>query len=178
MRHFTLLPVLVCFLPVAAAAQGRPTVTPADYGKWESLGAAALSPDGRWLAYTVTRVDEHTEIRLRRLDRDTTIVVSQASAPVFTANSRWLAYTISVTPAEREKLEKEKKPVRTSTGLLDLSSGTRTTLATSSSHRFSADGNHLAVRLVPVDAAKRDAADLLVRDLATGAMQTFGNVSS
>lgn len=178
MRRYLLVPILVCTLPLTAHAQGRPTLTPADYGKWETLGAAALSPDGRWIAYTVHRVDENTELRLRRLDRDTTIVLPNGSAPVFTANSQWLAYTIGVSLAEREKLEKEKKPVRSSTGLVDLASGARTTIAPSVSHRFSGDARHLAVRLVPADAAKRDAADLLVRELATGATQTIGNVAT
>lgn len=178
MRRFLLVPILACVLPAASQGQARPTVTAADYGKWETLGAAALSPDGKWLAYTVARVDELTEIRLRRLDKDTTIVLPNGSAPVFSANSSWLAYTISVTPAEREKLEKDKTPVRTSSGLVDLSNGARTTMAQSASHRFSADGRHLAVRLVPADAARRDAADMLVRDLGTGSTQTFGNVST
>ncbi|MBC7897196.1 MAG: prolyl oligopeptidase family serine peptidase, partial [Cytophagaceae bacterium] len=170
--------MLAWTIPAAAGAQGRPTLTPADYGKWETLGAASLSPDGRWLAYTVARVDENTEVRLRRLDRDSAIVLPNASAPVFAANSQWLAYTITVSPAERERLEKDRKPVRSSTGLVELATGTRTTIAQSVSHRFSADARHLAVRLVPPDAAKRDAADVLVRDLATGATQTFGNIAT
>ncbi len=31
-------------------AQRKPTLTPADYGRWETLGRARLSPDGGWLA--------------------------------------------------------------------------------------------------------------------------------
>jgi hypothetical protein len=80
----------------------------------------------------VSRVDEITEVRVRRLNRDTTIVLPNGSGPVFTANSQWLAYTIGGSPAEREKLEKEKKPVRSSTGIVELSNGARTTIAQSS----------------------------------------------
>ena len=48
----------------AAIAQPRPTVRPADYGQWESLGPASLSPDGQWLAYVVNRVNEQQELRI------------------------------------------------------------------------------------------------------------------
>jgi hypothetical protein len=43
-----------------AAAQQRPTITPPDYGRWEALGPATLSPDGAWLTYQVRRVNEAT----------------------------------------------------------------------------------------------------------------------
>src|SRR3982751_2141100 len=49
--------------PAALIAQLRPTLRPADYGKWESLGqGSSLSPNGRWLAYTVNRVNEENEL--------------------------------------------------------------------------------------------------------------------
>ena len=175
-------PLILALLSVAPSlvnAQTRPAVQPADYGKWESIGAAALSPDGRWLAYTVNRVDEQVELRLRRLDKDTTIVLSNGSNPVFAANSKWLSYTVNVSPAERDKLERDKKPIRTSIALVDLAaSGKTTTIAQGAGARFSGDARFLAARLYPVDATKRDAADLLVRDLGAGSTQTFGNVSA
>ena len=46
-------------LTISAAAclcgQNKPVLTPADYGKFETLGVATLSPDGKWLAYAITR---------------------------------------------------------------------------------------------------------------------------
>ena len=42
---------LAAWLPSLGLAQSRPTVRPADYGKWESLGAGTLAPNGQWLAY-------------------------------------------------------------------------------------------------------------------------------
>ncbi len=126
----------------------------------------------------VNRVDETSEIRLRRLDRDTTIILVQGTAPTFASNARWLSYTVQLTPAEREKLEREKKPVRSSTAFVNLATGVSTVVAQSTSHRFSPDGRFLATRLHPADAAKRDAADLLVRDLAAGTTQVIGNVAT
>ncbi len=80
--------ILALALPAASAAQTKP-VSPADYGKWESLGGGAmLSPDGRWLAYPVSRVNENNELRIRGIARDTTIVVPFGTGAVFSADSR------------------------------------------------------------------------------------------
>src|SRR5688572_9960400 len=50
-RKSIILPALIFSLAIAGLAQTRPRLTPADYGKWETLGATSLSPDGKWLAY-------------------------------------------------------------------------------------------------------------------------------
>src|SRR5829696_3062963 len=116
---------LALVFPVARAiAQpSLPTVKPADYGKCESLGPASLSPNGRWLAYGVTRVNEENEVRIRPLDRDTAYVVPNGATATFGADSRWIAYLIGVSPATRERLERERKPVRTALGIRELATG-------------------------------------------------------
>lgn len=60
--------------PLAATVRQKPVVKPADYGQWESLGQPTLSPDGKWLAYPIRRVNEEDELRIRSLTRDTTRV--------------------------------------------------------------------------------------------------------
>lgn len=165
-------------VPVLLAAQAKPIVQAADYGRWETPGAAALSPNGSWFAWTVNRVDESSELRVRRMDRPTPQVIAQGSAPVFSVNNAWMLYTVQPTPAEREKLERDKKPVRSTAGLLDLSTGATHLLGMATAARFSGNGRFVAVRLHPADVAKRDAADLLVRELATGGTQVIGNVAA
>src|SRR5690606_14106661 len=102
------------FLTVTLAAplRAQQRLTPADYGKWESLGAATLSPDGRWLAYGLNRVNEENELRITGGPGDTTITVPYGSGPVFSGNSRWLAYSIGVSPAERERRSAANEQVR------------------------------------------------------------------
>src|SRR5215210_6628045 len=141
----TVFVTLLITLPWVAAAQ-KPAVTPSDYGKWESLGAASLSPNGQWLAYGINRVSEDNELRLRAVARDSTIVVKNATAPAFSADSRWLAYSIGVSPAERARLERDKKPIRTSVGIRNLATGAETVIADVASFRFSGDGRFLAMR--------------------------------
>ena len=51
--------LLVCALAAPASAQEeKPTLTVDDYGQWERLGGATLSPDGRWLAFGISRVND------------------------------------------------------------------------------------------------------------------------
>src|SRR3954471_22162433 len=115
--------VVAVAIAVPAFAQTKPTVAPKDYGKWELLGATRLSPRGDWVAYGVNRIDEENQLRIRGLAKDTTITVSYASGPVFTPDGKWVVYTVGVSPKDREKLTKEKKPVRNSVELRNLSSG-------------------------------------------------------
>ena len=155
-------------------AWSQSPITPADYGKWESPGAATLSPNGRWLAYGVTRVNEENELRVRPLDRDTAFVVPNGSGATFSADSRWVAYQIGVSPATRERLERERKPIRTALGIRELATGRTDSIAEIASFRFSADGRFIAIRRYPAEGKR--VAELIVQSLATGARMTFGSV--
>lgn len=166
---------LVILSPAGLTAQQKPAPGPADYGKWESLSAAVLAPNGRWFAYTIDRVNEENELRVRGIEREAVHVFAYGSAPAFSADSRWLAFSIGVSPQERERLEDDEKPVRNRAGILNLASGDTVTVAAIASHRFSADGRFIALRGYPPE--ERETADLFVRELATGRTLLFGNVT-
>jgi len=166
---------LCAALPLAIGAQSRPTVRPADYAKWESLGPGTLAPNGQWLAYVVNRVNEDNELRLGGVARDTTSAVLYGSAPAFSGDSKWLAYAVGVSPAEREKLTKDKKPVRNSVGIRKLATGATEVVKDVSQFRFSGDGRFLAMRRYPAEGKR--AADLIVQDIERGTKMTFGNVT-
>ena len=169
---------LLVAVPAISLAQTKPTATPAAFATWEQLQAATLSPDGRWLAYGVNRVNEENELRLTLTTvagRDTTITVSFATSPIFSNDSRWLAYTIGVSPTERDRLTRDRKPIRNSAGWRNLASGAAETMKDVTSWAFSKDGKYLAVRRYPADGKR--GADVLVHDLANGTKISFGNVS-
>jgi dipeptidyl aminopeptidase/acylaminoacyl peptidase len=172
LRYFAALSAL---FPSLAVAQARQTIRPVDYGKWESLGGGTLSPNGQWLAYAVNRVNEENELRLGATARDSTVAVLYASAPAFTGDSRWLAYSIGVSPAERDRLTKDKKPIHNAVGFRNLSTGAAEVVKDVTQFRFSGDGRFLAMRRYPAE-GKRPA-DLIVQDLAHGTKMTFGNVT-
>jgi dienelactone hydrolase len=158
-----------------AQAELEPVV-PEDYGQFESPGAATLSPDGEWLAYAVSRVNEQNELRVRRIDRDSTAVMPFGSAPLFSADSRWLAYSIGVAPSERERLAEAEEPIRNTAAILDLRDGVTMPMGEIASFEFSPDGAFIALRgYAPED---QRGSDLIVRDLERGTNISFGNVSA
>jgi hypothetical protein len=65
-KRWVLSILVASAIAASPSAQERKPVTPADYGKWETLGASVLSRDGRWLAVPMTRVDGTAELCLHR----------------------------------------------------------------------------------------------------------------
>src|SRR6187200_110295 len=142
---------ILALIPSLGSAQARPTVRPADYGKWESLGPGTLAPNGHWLAYIVNRVDEENELRIGGAARDSTAAVRYGSAPAFTGDSKWIAYAIGLPPAERDRLTKDKKPIHNSVGFRNLATGASDVVKDVTQFRFSGDGRFLAMRRYPAE---------------------------
>src|SRR5271157_4816948 len=104
-------------------AQPKPTLTPADYGKWETPGQATLSPDGKWAAYDIRRTDRNDELRVSPTAGGKTYTIAFCSQPAFSADSRWLGCEATVSEAEQDKLQKARKTVQNKLQLLDLTTG-------------------------------------------------------
>src|SRR3954470_4189748 len=79
----------------SSATKAKPVLGSADYAKWETLSGAALSPDGKWVAYDFRRGNGSTELRYRTVDSDNEHVARSANGPQFTSNGHWLLYTIT-----------------------------------------------------------------------------------
>ena len=176
------LAIAVAVAPTAMAqSTDRQPITPDDYGKWESLGfSTQLSANGQWMAYQISRVNEENELRVAALSGDTTFVVPYGTSAQFSKDGRWLAYSIGVSPKERKRLEKQKKPVHSKLGLRDLVSGDTLVIDAVPGFSFSDDGTHIAMRrYAPEGGGDREhsGVDLVVRVLATGVETNFGNVS-
>ena len=194
------LPVITASLTLATAislyGQSKPPVPPSDYGQWESLATfreyGGLSPDGKWLAYAVTRSNRNNELRVTNIADGTTKTIAFGAEPAFSSDSRWVAYSIGISEAQEEKLKKEKKPVPKKIGILNLTTGDLSTVDGIESFAFSPDGAWLAMRRTPPekkDSDKKDSSDasevddtpagaaLLLRQLSTGRDASFGNVS-
>ena len=170
--------LLTILLGPAAAAQERSVLEPADYAQWESIGVAALSPDGRWLACTIDRVDDDGELRIREVGRDTTYVVARGTRPSFSSDGRWLAYAIGHSEEARDSLQKVGTPPRGRVGLMDLGTGTTRVIDNISEFEFSADGAFIALHGLADPARSGTGGDLLVRDLNRRTTTSFGNIAS
>ena len=167
---------LTLVLPSPASPQDRPLVTPDDYGRWERLGGVEFSPFGEWIAYVVTRVDEKSELRVRKLEEDSVRIFPWGSAPRFSPDGRWLSWTIGLPPEERERLAESDKPIREKASAMDLQAGETREFDAVSEQRFDASGSFMALRGYPPDEPSGKGADLRIITLATGTETTFGNV--
>lgn len=178
---------LVAQPSAAPPPHALPTLTSADYARWETLGSGALSPDGKWIAYDFRRGDGTVELRYRGADDDKETAARSANTPQFTKNSRWLLYTIVPdTAGGRGRGARgagrgnaagspAAPPPRNSVGIVDLQRGTTTVVADVQSYSLSDDGRHVAFRRYP--ATGRRTADLIVRNLESVEELTFGNIS-
>jgi hypothetical protein len=83
-----------------------------------------LSPDGKWLAYSIRRVSTDEELRVASLTgarKD--ILAAFGRRPAFSDDSKFLAYVIGISESEQDKLKKAKKPAEDQLGILNLSTG-------------------------------------------------------
>ena len=174
MRVLVLL--TAALLPQLATAQSK-TVSLAESGKWESLGQSALSSDGKWIAYAISRGSGENELRYRKLSEDSTRVVKMADQATFSRDGNWLAYRITVTETERTRLTRQNQPVRDKLGLVDLRTGKATTIDDVQSFSFNYTGSHLTYRKYAPTGRRSRGADVVLRLLATGTEMLFGNVS-
>lgn len=172
--------VVAALLLVAAplSAQQKPTLAPDDYDRFESLGQATLSPDGRWMAVGISRVSEENELRIHRTDADSVVVVAYGARPTFSEDGRWLAYAIGVSEDERDAARERDEPVHDALGLLDLTTGAQERIDDVESFSFSDGGAYLAIRRYAPEDEESDGADVIVRTMADGTLTSFGNVGS
>jgi predicted peptidase len=161
----------------AAETQQRPTLEPADYAKWENLGGGSLSPDGRYFAYTISRVDADGELRIRNMATDSQHVVPYGRNPAFSDDGRWFAYSIGHSEKELKAAEKSKTTLHAKVALVDLRTNQTTIIDDIASFEFNGDGRFVTLRGYAAKDQKHRGMPLLVRDLASARQLTFGNVA-
>ena len=177
MKKALFLALMLTSAPMLQAQQ-KPTLTVDDYDQWERLGPAVLSPDGGWMAVTISRVNDENELRVHATDSDSVVVVAFGTRPAFSSDGRWLAYAIGVSPDARERAEASREPVRNALGLLDLQTGEQERIDEVESFSISDDGRYLAFRRYKPEDKESSGVDMVVRELASGSSLSFGNVSA
>ncbi len=152
-------------------------MTADDYDQWERLGAATLSRDGTWMAVSIGRVSDEGELRVHRTDSDSVVVIPFGSRPSFSSDGAWLAYSIGVSGDERRRMERNDRPVRNALGLLDLRTGAQEKIEAIQSFSFSEDSRYLAIKRYKPDDKESAGVDVIVRDMSSGSVLSFGNVA-
>jgi len=172
----SLLALLFSALLAPTADAQKKDLTLEDYDQWESLGFNVLSPDGSWFAWTETKVEGPTTLHVRPVGEGDVRSFLYGTQPRFSGDSQWLAFTIGMSEDEEEKLEKAKKRVEMSLGVMNLATAEVDTLEHVQSASFSDDGRFLALRKYGEEGSD-GGADLVIRNLATGSHYSIGNVS-
>lgn len=163
---------LLVFGPMTAVRAQQPTLTPADYDRWERLGAFELDPQGDWIVASITRVDGERELRLRRADGSgEAVVLEHGRNPEFSGDGGWMAYRKGVSEADREASD---EPMEDRLGLVDLRTGTDTVLFDVRAFAFREDGALLAALGAPPSDSV--GADLVVLAPGSGVRTVIGNV--
>lgn len=171
MRSVTRAVLVTMAFPLCAAAQDRPTLTPADYGRWEILGGVTLDPTGRHVVASIRTVDGDVELRVHDADGATaTRVLPRGSRPAFTPDGRRLVY---VRDADDEA-DEGSADAEARLGIVDLQAGTDSVLFAVASFDLSPDGRWVAA--LGAGAADSVGGDLTVLDLDDGTRTTLGNV--
>ncbi len=182
----------------------KPTLTKADYDKFESINGSTLSPDGKWLAYVVNRGERGaaargrggdfpvSELHYRAAASAEEKTIASASAPLFTSGSRWLLYTSTPAGTGRRgggggarggragaetPTAPETAPSAAGVGVVDLTTGSTTVMQDVQSYALSNDGHHVALRRSVPEGSQSRGASLVIRDLATNMDTTLGNVA-
>lgn len=174
-------------------ATQRPVLPSSEWDGLETVAASELSPDGKWFTYELTRVSGGTELHWGAVaapERQQTIQLGVGGE--FAANGRWLVYTVrgDTTRTLRQRARRRRGPggsramgggsaadsIRDKVGIVELATGRSTLLDDVRSFALSRDGNHVALQLYPAEGGRKQVSDLVVRDLASGADASFGNV--
>ena len=175
---FALLIVLLLAAPsIEEAFAQKKDLTLEDYAQWERIATTTLSPDGTWFAWIISEVEGPSTLHVRPIEGDDIHSFEHGQRPLFSNNSEWLAFLIGVSEEEEEKLEKAKKRVELSLGLMNLATANVDTIKHVQSVSFSDDARFLALRKYKDADSKAAGSDLVIRNLETGSHLNVGNVS-
>lgn len=172
-----LAPIAIAGPAHAQADGGRRTLTIADYAEWRSISGSQISDDGRWVAWSYSRVRGDDTLHVRSLESQAAHVVASASGATFSDDGRWVAYFVSPPFAEAEKLRRKSETVKRQAGLMDLATGETRTWDDADSFAFSEGSSHFFVKKRRSDGdAEHRGTDLILRNLRDGYDELIGSV--
>ena len=163
---------------MAVAQSGQKTLSLEDYPRWSRIVGADLSDDGLWASFAYRPNEGEDTLHIRQVRGTLHQVVPLASSVRFSPDGQWAAFMVSLPKEEREKLQKDRKPVPQKAQLMRLNDGASWTFENAASLSFSPDSRFLAVKKAKADPnLKHQGTDLILRHLASGLDQNVGNVS-
>jgi dienelactone hydrolase len=87
--------ILCCFLlPGFIAYSQKKSLDPSVYDGWQSIGEKLLSPDGKWLVYTITPQEGDGRLVIRATNGDYAKEIPRGAEATITADSRFVVFHI------------------------------------------------------------------------------------
>ena len=156
-----------------------PLLTKKDYDRWQILSQTDISPDGRWIACRLDRVEGNDTLFIIPTDPavDTSYAFAFASGIKFTRDGQWAAFRIGYSKEETEKKKEKHEEIRYRMMLLHLPDGRTQEFRDIRSYDFSRTSRWLAMQAYKPPKSKQKGSDLILRTLADGVTQNFGNVT-
>jgi len=118
--------LLVLFFILAGGvirAQKKP-LDPSVYDKWESIGERMLSPDGKWLVYTITPQEGDARLEIRGIGNDYSKEVPRGTEATITEDGRFVVFLIKPFFRDTREARIRKRPAdqmpKDSLGWLEL----------------------------------------------------------
>lgn len=171
-RIFSVL-LLVLFIPVQITAQKK-DLTKEDYASWQNLGQFTLSDDGSWIGWQLSLVEGNDTLFVKGINNGKSYKYPLVNPFAFSPDGKWLAGRVNYSEKEQEKMKEQKKEIKNSVMLVNLSSGEKRIFKEIQSYSFTKDSRHLLLKGYNPKESKTS--DLALYNLATGTTKNIGNV--
>lgn len=163
--------------PALAQSTDRRPLEIADYQLWRTIQGAEISDDGRWAAWTYSKVRMDDTLVVANLDDGTRHEIARASNGTMSPDGNWIGYSVSPGVLEAEELERNGDPVPAQAGLMDLRTGRTWTWDDAAQFGFSETSSHFWVKKRQTDTdAEHDGTGLILRNLGEDFEELIGSV--
>lgn len=176
-RNLACIFAFIIFSFSVVVAQQKKNLTSDDYGKWQSIGASEISPNGEWVAYQITVAEDNDTLFVANRNTHKIYKLAFGSSPEFSKDNKWIAFRIGMPFKDAEKLREDSKPIEYKMGLLNLETGRKETVQNINRFGFSRNGKFLAVYINAPKENKDKGSVLLLRNLGDSSTRTIGNVT-
>ncbi|MFN2379507.1 MAG: hypothetical protein ABR519_04765, partial [Bacteroidales bacterium] len=176
MKRFTILFIASALIALNLQAQKK-ALTVDDYKLFRSVSQAAISDMGGWAGFTYQTPRGDDTLIIKSLTTDRTDTIPLGTRVQFSDDEKWAAWMISLPFKKQESLKADKKPVTMAAGLINLETGEKEKYEGVSSVEFTKGSSLLVINLNKPEGAKGDGKPMVIRDLNSGLVTRYDNVS-
>ena len=149
----------------------------ADYHIWRQIDGEQISDDGRWVAWSYTKVRMDDTLVVANVDNGVRHEIARASDAILSSDGMWVGYTLSPPFQEMEEMERNGDDVSYQAGLTHLESGRSWVWEDAYDFGFSATSSHFWVEKTQTqDEVAFDGTGLILRNLSEGYEELIGSV--